>query len=150
MGGDLCHQAGQIRPSPYVQLPDTVKLPPSNMPNPHTSICPGALLEELNVKRDRGPDEPFFNPPMNSQNITLAQETIYQTQPADAQDHIFFIMAHDMTLIGVIDLFPKKANNWKEKHWKETTFWSFLDYLKASVISRCKFRGYSGKHKVGY
>ena len=47
---------------------------------------------------------------------------------------MFVICAHDPTLIEVIDIFPKMANDWKFKGWKEAVRWKFLaDWEKAEV-----------------
>lgn len=45
----------------------------------------------------------------------------------DANEDILMLLAHDSTVVGVIDEFPKDVNSWKEKGWKEQTKWAFLD-----------------------
>ncbi|EWG54419.1 hypothetical protein FVEG_17314 [Fusarium verticillioides 7600] len=34
-------------------------------------------------------------------------------------------MAHDMTLGETVELYPKKANDWMARGWKEATRWGF-------------------------
>jgi hypothetical protein len=134
MGGDLCHHGGEIRPSPHLPLPPTLNFPLPDALRARASGCPGGkLFEELNVKRGRKPDEPFFDPAIGL-DIPLAIQTIRETQAADAQDDVFFIFAHDMSIEGVVDLFPLAANDWKKKGWREKTFWNFLGDLTAAVV----------------
>ena len=45
---------------------------------------------------------------------------------ADAYDHIFPVMAHDASLDDVVDFYPKFANNWMAKGWKDESRWGFL------------------------
>jgi len=49
-----------------------------------------------------------------------------------ARKDIFVIPAHDLTLVGVIELFPETLNNWKEKGWKEKSIWAFVDEKNAA------------------
>lgn len=123
MGGDLCHHGGEIRPSKHIPLPDQVRL--DAFTQFRGGVCPGAALESLQKTRSRSIDQPFFDPSMGF-DIPLAIETIKKTQEADADDHVLFIYAHDTFVHGQIDLFPKKANDWKEKGVKEKLFWAFL------------------------
>lgn len=123
MGGDLCHHSGEIRPSKYIPLPEQVRM--DAFAQFRGGVCPGAALESLQTTRSRSVDQPFFDPSMGF-DIPLAIETIKKTQEADADNHVLFIYAHDTFIRGRIDLFPKKANDWKEKGVKEELFWAFL------------------------
>ncbi|KAF3761923.1 hypothetical protein M406DRAFT_342602 [Cryphonectria parasitica EP155] len=121
MGGDLCHHGGEIRPSPYLPLPD--QLP--------SSVGGGsaAAFRQLNTKRGKSADEPFLEPsPCFDQ--ALSDQTIEWTQIVDADPNVWVIIAHDTALLDGIDLFPEAANNWKKKAYKEKTMWKFLEDLK--------------------
>lgn len=119
MGGDLCHHGGEIRPSPYLALPDGFE------------GVSGASWREWNVKRGREAGGPFIDPALNSDEA-LARETIVKTQVADADPNVWFVFAHDTALFEGVELFPLGANEWKEKGWKEKTRWEFLrDFLPA-------------------
>ena len=59
--------------------------------------------------------------------------TIEKTQEADADDNVLFIFAHDDTLDGVIDLFPKDVNDWKAKGWGKALKWAFLKDFEGAV-----------------
>ncbi|KAF4960384.1 hypothetical protein FGADI_1031 [Fusarium gaditjirri] len=115
MGGDLCHHAGETR---YLLL--------------HLSQCPGSAFDDMNTKRGRTAGETFFDPAIGVDK-ELAVKTIKEAQKADAKDNVFFVFAHDMTIFDVIDTFPKQANDWKEKSWKEKTLWKFLNDFQAAL-----------------
>ncbi|GAB1316386.1 hypothetical protein MFIFM68171_06596 [Madurella fahalii] len=129
MGGDLCHHAAQLRPSPHLPIPPRLDLPLPDALRARWSACPGgAAFEALNVRRGKKPDEPFFGLAMGH-DVPLAVETVRKAQAADAREDVFFVFAHDSTIIGVVDMFPATANAWKEKGWREAVLWKFLGDL---------------------
>ena len=51
---------------------------------------------------------------------------------ADAQGKVLVVMAHDDSLLPVMDFFPKSANDFMTKGWVEKGRWLFLkDFAKA-------------------
>jgi hypothetical protein len=52
--------------------------------------------------------------------------TIEKAQKADADSNIWFVSAHDRSLLGIIDFFPLPANDWKKNSWRRKTLWAFL------------------------
>lgn len=60
-------------------------------------------------------------------------ETIEKTQVADADEAIWYVFAHDTKIRGVVDLFPKEANGWKEKGWREKLLWRFLEDFEVAA-----------------
>ncbi|KAH7240164.1 beta-lactamase-like protein [Fusarium redolens] len=136
MGGDLCHHGGELRPSKYLTYPSNLSqhLSLSDSLRFHHSQCPGRAFDDMNVKRGRALGETFFDPAIGFDK-ELATKTIKEAQKADAQDNVFFVFAHDTSMFGVIDTFPKQANNWKEKGWKEKTHWKFLNDFEAAMTS---------------
>lgn len=133
MGGDVCHHGGEIRPSPYLPIPDQVHFSQSGSLQ-ENAFHDGAKFRELNVKRGRKPDETFFDPVL-AVDIPRAIQSIKETQGADAQDNVFFVFAHDMRILDVVDLFPKCANEWKDKGWKEKALWTFFEDFIAAAMS---------------
>ncbi|EXJ90870.1 hypothetical protein A1O1_03975 [Capronia coronata CBS 617.96] len=130
MGGDLCHHGGEIRPSPHLPIPAEVRLSVFDPFRSHD----GALFRELNVKRGRKPDEPFFDPVLTV-DFPRAVQTIKEAQESDAQSDVFFVFAHDMSMCDVVDFFPKSANDWKLKDWKQKALWGFLADLAPAAKS---------------
>ncbi|KAH7154499.1 beta-lactamase-like protein [Fusarium sp. MPI-SDFR-AT-0072] len=136
MGGDLCHHSGELRPSKYLPYPSNLSehLSLSDSLRLHLSQCPGSAFDDMNAKRGRAAGETFFDPAIGFDK-ELAVKTIKETQKADAQDNVFFVFAHDMTMFDVIDTFPKQANDWKANGWKEKTLWKFLNDFEAALTS---------------
>lgn len=61
-----------------------------------------------------------------------AVKTIEKLQQADVQENILMVAAHDESLLGIVDLFPKSANDFVSKGWVKTARWKFLmDFAKA-------------------
>lgn len=130
MGGDLCHHSGEIRPSKYLPIPRG--LSPSR-PAAASFPCPGsALYDQLQASRDRSSDQPFFDPGMGL-DIKETLVTIGEAQKADARDNIWFVYAHDPSLIDTVSLFPMAANEWKKSGWREKTLWVFLQDFAPAV-----------------
>ena len=80
-------------------------------------------------------------------NVADANETLRKVQAFDADDRVLVVIAHDYTLLEVVDFFPKEANGWKAKGWKEEGRWGFLrDFQRAVEIVLEKERK-KGKHQ---
>ncbi|KAM0411091.1 hypothetical protein ACHAPD_010916 [Fusarium lateritium] len=103
-------------------------------------LCHHGVLDDVNVKRGRKPGETFFDPNIGF-DIEQAIETVKEAQKADAQDHIFFIFAHDMSVMGIVDEFPSTLNDWKAKGWKEKTQWRFLNDFEEAIKEESKQSG---------
>ena len=130
MGGDLCHHGGEIRPSEHLPLPEKVHLKAfSHFPG---GFCPGSELEALQKSRSRAVNEPFCDPNMGL-DIPQAISTIKKAQEADGDPNVLFIYAHDASLRTNVDLFPKNANDWKKKGWREKILWHFLGDFESAL-----------------
>jgi len=139
MGGDICHHGGEIRPSPYLPIPQHLSqhLSLSESLRLLLSRCPATVLDDVNIKRGRKPGETFFDPNIGF-DIEQAIKTIKEAQKADAQENVFFIFAHDMSVMGVVDEFPKTINDWKAKAWSEKTQWKFLNDFEEAIKNEAK------------
>lgn len=133
LGGDLCHHNGEIRPSPYLALPKQIHLEKSRPP----LTCPGSfIIENIQASRNRTANQPIFDPPPNMAfNMTDLKETLHKTQQVDAGENVLFINAHDKSIRGVVDFFPKSANEWAKRGWKEDLCWKFLEEFPEVVSS---------------
>lgn len=133
LGGDSIHHAAEIRPSQYIPLPDSIS--PSPIPHVHASACPGHIFEHL--LRDgsktehilewqdvfKGQSEPEFSLIYDEPAL---RDTVRKDEELDANKDIFTFIAHDWSLKGKVDEFPKTLNEWREKGWKEEHHWAFL------------------------
>lgn len=143
LGADSYHHGSQLRPNEYTRLPKTL-----NLPTFKHYQCPGELFHPIHPsKRDdplhasghTDPDaSPFFtiaedpNGHSVSMNAQQARDTIHKIQAFDAQDNVLCVIAHDSSLLDVLEYFPQTANGWKAKDWKEKGRWKFLaDFEKA-------------------
>ncbi|OTB07661.1 hypothetical protein M426DRAFT_53358 [Hypoxylon sp. CI-4A] len=134
MAGDAIHHGGMLRPHPWQQLPESI-LPHPFTPSA-TAPCPGELFKPLLRGRT---DVPFYKPasgcsgkPTAHRDPAETLETIRKLQEFDAHDNIFLVAAHEYYIMGVVDFFPKTANDFAAKGWVQKVRWAFLaDYAKA-------------------
>ncbi|KAF2100597.1 putative N-acyl homoserine lactonase AttM [Rhizodiscina lignyota] len=135
MIGDCVHHPGQLRPSSKRPLPDSIV---PNPLNPTSSMpCLGALFQAVHPKQSR--TEPFFHIsdppkiPMANYDIPDAKATIAKIMENDAFDEIFVVMAHDASLRGIVEFFPKTANEWRKQGWGRKARWAFLKEFRNIV-----------------
>jgi len=128
MGGDACHHGGEFRPSKYLPFPDSISPHPLHgNGRKAASPCLGALFEHL--LRDGDPTKPFFTLPDNGRvhaDTEEAKVSIEKVMEADGHSTIFTVIAHDNSLLDVVEFFPKDANDFKAKGWVEDGRWAFL------------------------
>lgn len=135
MGGDACHHGGEFRPSEYLPLPDPLSPNPFDLKS--AKPCPGAMFED--ILRDGDNKKPFYviARPEDGSGVAYdadeAERTIEKVMEADANDEVLVVMAHDDSLLDVVDFFPKYANDFKSKGWVEKGRWLFLKDFAAAV-----------------
>jgi glyoxylase-like metal-dependent hydrolase (beta-lactamase superfamily II) len=73
-------------------------------------------------------DKPFYPSLTEAPNhdVAEAENSVKKLIDFDAREDILVVIAHDGSLLDVLDFFPKQANDWKEKGWKEEGKWRFL------------------------
>ncbi|KAK3722160.1 hypothetical protein LTR37_002593 [Vermiconidia calcicola] len=136
MGGDSFHHPATLRPSEFVRLPESVEVPGLN-PYP----CPGDVFHPIHPcgSEGRADDTPFVTVSEKSPaiDVSAAREVVRKIHAFDADHNIMVIAAHDWSLLDVLELFPRAANDWKTKGWKEKGRWRFLvDFQKAVNLVR--------------
>jgi len=134
MGGDAVHHVGELRPSRYLRVPDSVSLPVSSSVggSAHGCACHAvsrATFEKLLPKSIPGLTS--FYAPQGTWHHDAAEagRSAARLQDLDGLDNVFTVVAHDPTVLGVVDLFPLTANAWKEKGWREKALWRFLGHF---------------------
>lgn len=126
----MAHHASEFRPTEYLPLPESVE------PNPllpafakSTFVCPGSIFEAIHPNKSS--TEPFVKAlgfmHDDSQGACLSLEKLL---PFDAQENVFSLIAHDLSLMDVLEFYPKTLNDWKQKGWKEQSHWRFLRDFK--------------------
>jgi glyoxylase-like metal-dependent hydrolase (beta-lactamase superfamily II) len=135
LAADACHHMGQLRPSAYLPLPDAISLNPSEA-NPIS----GSAQENLSTTGFRKllPEskdtEPFYG--LNEglhDDIVRAEDTLEKLQAFDANDNVLVIIAHDWSLLRVLDLYPRDINQWRGQNWGELARWKFLADFEDAV-----------------
>lgn len=122
MGADACHHPGVLRPSAYLPLPALVDM--ARPPSLTVRACPGEALRR--VQRHGDAAEPFFEvSPVLFPDHAAALETVRKIAEMDAADHVFVILAHDESILGHIDLFPRAINGWRAEGLGSATRWLF-------------------------
>jgi hypothetical protein len=134
LGGDLTHHGGELRPSQYLSLASAA----ANVSKKGCEDEAFNALGLLQTSRGRKIDQAFFDPVITC-DFDEALKTIAYAQEADGKETIFYIAAHDETLKGVVDVFPRKVNYWKRQGWREETLWKFLGDFQGGVQSRDAF-----------
>jgi len=138
MGGDACHHGGEFRPTEYRPLPEEISPNPLDLRS--SKPCPGAMFEEIH--RNKEATEPFFEIAVLeggkgvAHDVEAATESIRRLEEFDASPDVFVAIAHDDTLLDVVDFFPKTAGAWKEKGWVKDSRWRFLKDFKKAVESQ--------------
>ncbi|KAJ4288792.1 hypothetical protein N0V88_007328 [Collariella sp. IMI 366227] len=141
--GDVIHHAGELRPSKYCPLPESL-IPDPFTPDPHPLDshygCPGAVFESLFAPRGRSPTEPFYAPPRLKNKEENFHDDVYELirtlgklQDADAHQNVLVAAAHDEALLDHVEFFPRgNMNEFLEKGWVRRVHWRFLrDFRKA-------------------
>ncbi|KAI7280268.1 Metallo-hydrolase/oxidoreductase [Hortaea werneckii] len=126
LGGDIAHHGGEFRPTKWLPLPENIQPNPLEKPySKNPPVCPGELFEALHPRKSA--TEPFMDPVGHfHDDAKLVIESRDKWEEYDAQENIFAMIAHDGSLFDVVDFYPKSANGWKAKGWKEQGRWRFL------------------------
>ncbi|KAL3463702.1 metallo-beta-lactamase superfamily protein [Aspergillus heterothallicus] len=136
LGADSCHFAGSLRPSQYIPLPDSIIGLDPFFANP----CPCEIFHACHPAPG-GSDEkrtrPYYTASCTPKSVYISPETANQSvrglMELDASPNVFICLAHDPSLFEVLPLLngdPKAdIGDWKERGYKETTKWKFLNEL---------------------
>lgn len=127
-------------------------LPREIRPNPLSrtspTACPGDLFARIH--HEQSALTPFFVVPDLPPEKEVAHdrpqaiETIRRLEEFDCQGagegaqgenevDVFTVIAHDASLVGVVDFFPDSANGWREKGWAREGRWAFLGDFREAV-----------------
>jgi len=132
MGGDISHHCALFRPTEHLPLPKEITPNPYSAPFTLAQIsCPGEVFASIHYLR-RGSDgidhsytRPFCNA-VGGEFPEECQRSIDKLAAFDGLENVWTIFAHDPSLLGIADFFPKRANDWKQKGWGRETHWRFL------------------------
>lgn len=132
MGGDASHHGGEFRPSEYLPLPTSITPSPLKKFQPS---CPGHLLQEAH--REKSAAEPFYLVKESfAQDLTKCNWTIEGMQEFDADENVLVVVAHDESLLDVLEFFPKGLNDWRSEGLGEKGRWAFLGDFEEAVADK--------------
>lgn len=124
MGGDACHHGGEFRPTEYIPLPTEVAAAPLSRFG--AGGCPGGFLVS-NIHPLSNGTVPFYDIARGfSYDHDEAKRSIGKLQEFDASDDVLVCIAHDSTMLGNVDFYPEKINDWKEKGVQKRIRWAFV------------------------
>jgi len=137
LGGDCAHHCGMFRPSPLTPLPDTIS--PSPFEDPMSaSVCPCSLFERAHPTPESFRTTPFYEPvaPMAVDPVAH-RNTLDALKILDASPDVFVILAHDASLLDVVEFFPTAdLAGWEKRpSKKDVCQWRFLnDFRKGALL----------------
>lgn len=115
LGRDVCHHAAEFRPTEYLPLPSHIP----NFKHFTTAPCLCSFFKEIHPKKSR--TEPYYTVAVSLDGQSLAIDfdeacrSIVKMEEFDVDENVFAVIAHDLLLIVVVDLFPKTTNAWKKR-----------------------------------
>ncbi|ESK81485.1 metallo-beta-lactamase superfamily protein [Moniliophthora roreri MCA 2997] len=128
LGGDTAHHAGQIRPNAHIHK--TCPCPASILESTRESVSTKYFSPESTYFDLQSRTEPLLSVTSMIPSFYADRAMSIESQKAlgvlDADPDVLVILAHDPTLLGVIDMFPSTLDAWKENGWKEQVVWEFL------------------------
>lgn len=135
MGGDACHHGGEFRPSEYLPLPKSIDPSPmKKLHERHGGVCPGHLLQQVHFEQSANKSY-YLVKKSFAHDLEQCNWTIEGLQEFDAQDNVLMVLAHDDSVLDVLDFFPKEANDWHSKELAQKSRWRFLkDFETAATL----------------
>ncbi|KEF55089.1 uncharacterized protein A1O9_08742 [Exophiala aquamarina CBS 119918] len=142
LGGDAAHHCGEVRPSAYVPMPQSIATlnrathadrQSASFTNSNMPVCPCSWFDELQVSRNRDPAGPLWQPAFGH-NMEEVMTTIEGMQEYDGDGNVFVILAHDPSLrCPEVPFFPEQVNNWKERGLGQKLRWVWTEEILAAI-----------------
>jgi len=140
LGGDSAHHCGEFRPTPLLPLPESISPSPFESPK-SLSSCPCSIFEPIHPLADPKSayrTTPFYEPaPTAVADAVAYHATLEALEALDACPDVFVIIAHDASLLDVLDFYPKAGlTGWEdgEHSPKEIGRWRFLKDFGKQVV----------------
>ncbi|KAJ7484736.1 hypothetical protein FB451DRAFT_1393258 [Mycena latifolia] len=129
LGGDACHHVGMLRPTDklhrHFPCPGEL-LAAARRSVSATHFAPSESAAEFDLATRTTPlfdvaeNGAYHNPP-------TARASLQKMGSFDANADVFVMIAHDSSIMSVIEPFPASLDDWKAKGWKELVNWAFLE-----------------------
>jgi glyoxylase-like metal-dependent hydrolase (beta-lactamase superfamily II) len=139
LAGDGAHHCGEFRPTPLMPLPDTISPSPLKHPT-SASVCSCSLFERVHPSPESFRTTPFYEAatPMIEDPVAY-RVTLDALKMFDASPDVLVILAHDASLLDVLEFFPKAdLTGWEKRpSKKDIGHWRFLnDFRKGALGGR--------------
>ena len=132
LGGDSCHYVGQIRPNRFRPLPEGM---PANLSS-RLSESQDLINTHMSRLLQRTKRGSFFDiAPGAQEDQEKAEQTLEKLKLFDGRDDVMIIIAHDLSLMDVLEFFPHDINDWQVKDWAQRGRWLFLNGLQDAALS---------------
>ncbi|RAL08780.1 MBL fold metallo-hydrolase [Aspergillus homomorphus CBS 101889] len=138
LGGDICHFAGVIRPTPEVPFPAHFPLETLDSDPFFPVPCPCSIFTDhhpiTQIDREK---TPFYDISALEASVFddpgIAQQSVDQLRRIDALPNVFICIAHDPELVRHLPTLNKSPeadlNEWKRKGWKRKVRWGWVNEL---------------------
>lgn len=143
LGGDICHHPGQFRPTEALHR--TVMCPGHILAGAHKAISTehfGSTGAEGTFDLTKR-TEPMLDIVEGGvhEDSTAAKNAIRQLLAFDASHDVLVVIAHDLTLVGELPLYPESIDDWKKTGLKEKVTWAGFEEENSSFrYSDCSNR----------
>lgn len=133
LGGDACHNVAQLRPSHFKPLPDVVPAAVlGRTPPPQHCSC----AHKSRLLQPNGSSGAFYGLASSMhESLAQAEETVRKLKTFDGRDDVLIIIAHDASLLDVLDFFRESLNDWRANDRASQGRWRFLKDLDGLVAS---------------
>ena len=143
-GGDTAHHCGEFRPTPLLPLPESISPSPFESPKspapPSSCLC--SIFEPIHPLADPKSafrTTPFYEPaPAMVTDAAASRATLEALKAFDACPDVFVVIAHDASLVDVLEFYPKA----------ELTGWETGGRTSVKDIGRWRFLKDFGKRVV--
>ena len=123
LGGDACHNVAQLRPSRFRPLPDNISVDMLGEPQPPERYGHAQIPRPVQPAKE---DSLYGLAPGMHEDLKEAEQTVEKLKAFDGRDDVMIVIAHDATLLNVLDFFPQDINDWNVRGWAAQGRWLFL------------------------
>lgn len=123
LGGDACHNVAQLRPNQFRPLPDNILASMLGRTPPPEQGGYAQIPRPVRTAKESS----FYGLALGMQeDLKEAEQTVEKLTAFDGRDDVMIVIAHDATLLNVLEFFPQDINDWKARDWAAQGRWLFL------------------------
>ena len=127
LGGDACHNVAQLRPNRFRPLPDNISVGVRGESQPQERWGHAQIPQPVKPAKE---DSLYGLAQGMHDDLKAAEQTVEKLKAFDGRDDVLIVIAHDATLLDVLDFFPQDINDWNIRGWAAQGRWLFLGGAK--------------------